>query len=89
MVGFEIFGDSNVAKSWKAVASEGERLKGSVLRQTTTQHSLRDNLKTVGQTTKFIILSALSNPISRIKFEGPALLGQAVTDLLVRPANRQ
>jgi hypothetical protein len=82
MVVFEVFGDSNIAKSWKAVASDQERLKGSVLRQTTTKLSLRDNLKTVAQTTKFVLISALSNPISRLKFEGATLLGQAVTELL-------
>jgi len=82
MVVFEVFGDSNVAKSWKAVANEQERLKGSVLRQTTTLVSLKDNLKTVGQTTRYIIISALSNPISRLKYEGVAMLGSAVTDLL-------
>jgi hypothetical protein len=82
MVVFEIFGDSNVAKSWKAVALEQERLKGSVLRQTTTLVSLKDSLRTVAQTTRFIIVSALSNPVSRIKFEGVSMLGPAVTDLL-------
>ncbi len=82
MVVFEVFGDSNVAKSWKAVASEQERLKGSVLRQTTTQVSLRDSLKTVAQTTRFIIVSALSNPVSCLKYEGPTMIGQAVTDVL-------
>jgi hypothetical protein len=73
MVVFEVFGDSNIAKSWKAVASDQERLKGSVLRQTTTKISLRDNLKTVAQTTKFLLVSALSNPISRLKYEGTPL----------------
>ncbi len=82
MVVFEVFGDSNVAKSWKAVANETERLKGSVLRQTTTLASLKDSLKTVGQTTRYILVAALSNPVSRLKFEGPALLGQAASDLL-------
>ncbi len=82
MVAFEFFGDSNIAKSWKAVASDQERLKGSVLRQTTTKVSLRDNLKTVAQTTKLVLVSALSNPISRLKFEGVELLSQNVTDLL-------
>ncbi len=82
MVVFEVFGDSNIAKSWKAVASDQERLKGSILRQTTTKISLRDNLKTVAQTTKFLLVSALSNPISRLKYEGASLLSQAVTDLL-------
>jgi hypothetical protein len=82
MVVFEVFGDSNVAKSWKAVASEQERLRGSVLRQTTTQATLRDSLKTVAQTTRFVIISALSNPVSRLKYEGPSMLGQAVSDVL-------
>jgi hypothetical protein len=80
MVVFEFFGDSNVAKSWKAVASDLEQLRGSVLRQTTTQVSLRDHLKTVAQSTRYAIISALSNPISRLKFEGPALLEQAVSE---------
>ncbi len=79
---FEVFGDSNIAKCWKAVANEQERLKGSVLRQTTNTASLRDNLKTVAQTTRFVLVSALSNPVSRIKFEGSAMLGQAVTNVL-------
>jgi hypothetical protein len=82
MVSFEVFGDSNIAKSWKAIASESDRLKGSVLRQTTTQISLRDSLKTVGQSTKYALVAALTNPISRIKFEGAAMLGQAVCDVL-------
>jgi hypothetical protein len=82
MVVFEVFGDSNIAKNWKAVASDQERLKGSVLRQTTTKVSLRDNLKTVAQSTRFVLVSALSNPISRLKYEGVALLGPAFTDLL-------
>jgi hypothetical protein len=80
MVNFEFFGDSNIAKSWKAVASDLDQLKGSVLRQTSTQISLRDHLKTVAQSTRFIIVSALSNPISRIKFEGVSLLEPAVAD---------
>jgi hypothetical protein len=82
MVAFEVFGDSNVAKSWKAVASDHNRLKGSVLRQTTTKVTLRDNLKTVAQSTRIVLVSALTNPIAKLKFEGPALLGQAVGDLL-------
>ncbi len=80
MVVFEVFGDSNVAKSWKAVASDLEQLRGSVLRQTTTQISLRDHLKTVAQTTRYAIVSAILNPISKLKFEGPALVEQAVVD---------
>jgi hypothetical protein len=82
MVMFEVFGDSNIAKCWRAVANEQERLKGSVLRQTTTTASLRDSLKTVAQTTRFVLVSALSNPIAKVKFEGPALLGQAITNIL-------
>ena len=74
MVAFEVFGDSNVARSWKAVASEGGRLTGSVLRQTTTLVSLRDTLKTVGQATKYVLVSAITNPITRLKFEGVAQL---------------
>jgi hypothetical protein len=80
MVVYEVFGDSNIAKSWKAVASEMDQLKGSVLRQTTTLVSLRDHLKTVAQTTRFVIVSAITNPITRLKFEGAALLEQAVTE---------
>jgi hypothetical protein len=80
MVNYEVFGDSSIAKSWKAVASNLEQLKGSVLRQTSTQVSLRDHLKTVAQSTRFILVSALSNPISKIKFEGAALLEHAVAD---------
>ena len=80
MVNFEFFGDSNIAKSWKAVASDLDQLKGSVLRQTSTQISLRNDLKTVAQSTCFIIVSALSNPISQVKFEGGSLLEPAVAD---------
>ncbi len=94
MVAFEIFGDSNVARSWKAVASEGGKLTGSVLRQTTTFISLRDTLKTVGQATKAIIISALTNPITCLKFEGVAPLKVSagdcfdeICDLLVQTAN--
>jgi hypothetical protein len=70
MVVFEIFGDSNVARSWKSVASDSERLKGSVLRSATSLVMLKDSLRTVSQTTKFIIVSALSNPVSRIAYDG-------------------
>jgi hypothetical protein len=79
---FKVFSDSNIAKAWKAVANESDRLKGSVLRQTTTKVSLRDHLKTVAQSTKFLLVSALTNPIFRLKFEGSALLGPAITELL-------
>jgi hypothetical protein len=82
MVAFEVFGDSNVARSWKAVASDGNRLVGSVLRQTTTLVSLRDTLKTVGQATRYILVSAISNPMSRLKYEGVATLKTAITDCL-------
>jgi hypothetical protein len=82
MVVFEVFGDSNIAKSWKAVANDSDRLKGSVLRQTSTQVSLRDSLKTVAQSTRYILVSALSNPVSRLKYEGPTMIGPAVKELL-------
>ncbi len=80
MVAFEVFGDSNVARSWKAVANEGGKLTGSVLRQTTTLVSLRDTLKTVGQATKAILVSALTNPITRLKYESVAQLKVSVSD---------
>ncbi len=80
MVAFEIFGDSNIARSWKAVASEGGRLAGSVLRQTTTIVSLRDTLKTVAQTTKYVLVSAVTNPVTRLKYEGVAQLKVSVPD---------
>ncbi len=68
MVVFKIYGDSNIARSWKAVASDSDRLKGSILRSATTLVLLKDTLRTVSQTTKFIIISALSNPIARINY---------------------
>ncbi len=80
MVAFEIFGDSNISRSWKAVASDGDKLAGSVLRQTTTLISLRDTLKTVGQATKNILVSALTNPITRLKYEGVAQLKVSALD---------
>jgi hypothetical protein len=80
MVAFEVFGDSNIARNWKAVASEGGKLTGSVLRQTTTLISLRDTLKTVAQTTKFLLVSAVTNPITRLKYEGVAQLKVSVAD---------
>jgi hypothetical protein len=80
MVAFEIFGDSNIARSWKAVASEGGRLAGSVLRQTTTIVSLRDTLKTVAQTTKYVLVSTVTNPVTRLKYEGVAQLKVSVPD---------
>ncbi len=81
MVAFEIFGDSNISKAWKAVASDSDKLTGSVLRHTTTQVSLRDSLKTVAQSTKYALVAAMSNPVSRLKFEGPTMLRASVSDL--------
>lgn len=80
MVAFEVFGDSNIARSWKAVASDGDKLTGSVLRQTTTLVSLRDTLKTVGQATRNILVSAVTNPITRLKYEGVAQLKVSASD---------
>jgi hypothetical protein len=82
MVAFEVFGDSNIARSWKAVSSEGGRLTGSILWQTTTLASLRDTLKTVGQGTKAILVSALTNPITKLKYEGVFQLRVSVVDCL-------
>ncbi len=94
MVAFEVFGDSNIARSWKAVASDGDKLTGSVLRQTTTLVSLRDTLKTVGQATRNILVSAVTNPITRLKYEGVAQLKVSasdcfdeILDFLVQTAN--
>ncbi len=80
MVAFEVLGDSNIARSWKAVANEGGRLTGSVLRQTTTLVSLRDTLKTVGQSTRYLLVSALTNPITKLKFEGVTQLKVSALD---------
>jgi hypothetical protein len=87
MVVFEIYGDSNIARSWKAVASESDRLKGSILRSATSLVLLKDTLRTVSQTTKFIIVAALSNPVSRINYDGDDLtfrteLGSLFEDIL-------
>ena len=94
MVAYEIFGDSNVARSWKAVASDSGKLAGSVLRQTTTLVSLRDTLKTVGQATRSILVSALTNPITRLKYECIAQIKTAsgdcfdeILDLLTQTIN--
>jgi len=73
MVVFEVYGDSNISRSWKAVASDSDRLKGSVLRSATSLIMLKDSLRTVSQTTKFMIISALSNPVSRINYVGDEL----------------
>jgi hypothetical protein len=70
MVKYEVFGDSNISRSWKAVAADSERLKGSVLRPVTTLVLLKDTLRTVSQGTKFILVSALSNPVSRLVSDG-------------------
>jgi hypothetical protein len=70
MVVFEVLADSNVSRSWKAVAADYERLKGSILRSATTLVLLKDSLRTVSQTTRYLLVSALSNPVSRIQYDG-------------------
>jgi hypothetical protein len=82
MVNFEVLGDSNVARNWRAVASDSERLKGSVLRSASSLILLKDSLRTVGQTTKHLIISAMSNPISKLPFEGPSQVEPAVNECL-------
>jgi hypothetical protein len=82
MVFFEFFGDSNVARCWRAVASEHERLKGSVLRTTSSLALLKDSFRTIAQTTKFVIVAALSNPISKLPFEGPSEVEPSVCHCL-------
>jgi len=65
MVVFEVLGDSNISRSWKAVAADYDKLKGSILRSVTTLPLLKDSLRTVAQST-----SALSNPVSRLVPDG-------------------
>jgi hypothetical protein len=57
MLALEIFGDSKLPRPGRQSPA-----RRSVFRQTTTQASLRDNLKTVAQSTRHILVSALSNP---------------------------
>jgi hypothetical protein len=73
MVKYEILGDSNISRSWKAVAADSEKLKGSVLRPVTTLVLLKDTLRTVSQGSKFMIISALSNPVSKVVTDGSEL----------------
>ncbi len=95
MFTFELLGDSNISRSWKSVASDSDRLKGSVLRSATTLVMLKDSLRTVSQSTKFLIVAALSNPISKIVFDGtePSLrvelnsLFEETLDLFVQTLN--
>jgi hypothetical protein len=82
MVVFEVLGDSNVARYWRAVASDSDRLKGSVLRTASSLALLKDSLRTVAQTTKYLVISAISNPISRLTFEGPTSVEPAVNECL-------
>jgi len=70
MVVYEVYGDSNISRCWKAVVSDCEKLKGSVLRSITTLLLLKDSLRTVSQTTRFVLLSALSNPVSKLVHDG-------------------
>jgi hypothetical protein len=65
MVVFEVCGDSNISRSWKA---DRDRLKGSVLRSTTTLVLLKDCLRTVSQTTKFLIISASHFTLTNKKY---------------------
>ncbi len=70
MVVFEVLGDSNISRSWKAVAADYDKLKGSILRSVTTLPLLKDSLRTVAQSTQFILIFALSNPVSRLVPDG-------------------
>jgi hypothetical protein len=79
MVNFEVFGDSNIARSWRAVATDQERLKGSVLRNTSSMAILKDSFRTVAQSTRFLVVSALSNPIAKLPFEGASEVEPSVT----------
>jgi hypothetical protein len=79
---FEVFGDSNVARSWRAVASDQDRLKGSVLRTTSSLAMLKDSFRTVAQSTRHLIVSALCNPISRLPFEDVSQVEPAIVECL-------
>jgi hypothetical protein len=82
MVFFEFFADSNVARFWRAVASDHDRLKGSILRTTSSLALLKDSFRTIAQTTRFVIVAALSNPISRLPFEGASEVEPGVCQCL-------
>ncbi len=59
-----------------------DRLKGAVLRSVTTLVLLKDCLKTVSQSTSILVISALSNPVSRITYDGNELTLRTELDSL-------
>jgi len=69
MVNFEVLGDSNVTRNWKTVADYYEPMKGSISRSTTSLSALRDNLKSVSQTTEFLVIACLTNPLTSVPVE--------------------
>jgi hypothetical protein len=59
MVEYEVFGDSNISRSWRAVATDLHHLKRCVVRPLTTLALLKETLRTVDE--GFMLLSALSS----------------------------
>jgi hypothetical protein len=82
MVLFEILGDSNVARNWKTVLEYYEPLKSSISRSTTSLSALRDNLKTVSQTTENLVVASLTNPLTNITIDNIDTMRTVCTDRL-------
>ncbi len=79
---FEVLGDSNVSRNWKTVADYYEPLKGSIARSTTSLSALRDNLKTVSQTTELLIVAGTTNPLTNIALDNIDAMKCACADQL-------
>jgi hypothetical protein len=79
---FEVFGDSNVSRNWKTVSDYYEPMKGSIFRSTTSLSALRDSLETVSQTTEFLIVSSLTNPLTNINVDSLDAMRSTCVDRL-------
>ncbi len=64
------------------MASDQDCLKGSILRTTSSLAMLKDSFRTVAQSTRYLIVSTLSNPISRLPFEDVSQVEPAVVECL-------
>jgi hypothetical protein len=82
MVSFEILGDSNMTRNWKTVSEYYEPLKNSISRSTTSLSALRDNLKTVSQTTEHMVVASLTNPLTSIPIDNIDIMRSVCTDRL-------
>jgi hypothetical protein len=69
MITFELLGDSNVIRNWKTVSEYYEPLKNAISRSTTSLSALKDNLKTVSQTTECLVVASLTNPLTNISID--------------------